>query len=131
MGLPQPSSGEHGGWSLRIAARSWSRLAVLRDDPPIPLPTPSTPGYCRPMGIFKDAKSNMLGEEARKAADAGAAVFSPRLNLPSSMHNMSGNVADWSLMIQAIEAQGWSMVHWSVAMDAKGRPEAYPLFRRA
>jgi hypothetical protein len=33
-------------------------------------------------------------------------------------------------MIEAIEGAGWTLVDWAVAHDSKGRPEAYPLFRR-
>ena len=82
------------------------------------------------MGFVKDKKSGMLADEARKAAEAGWSVFTPRLNFPSSMHGMTGNIADWAQMIQTVEQGGWRLVEWSVAMDTKGRPEAYPLFRR-
>lgn len=83
------------------------------------------------MGIFKDAKSDAIGTEARKAAEAGRTVFTPRLNLPGTHHGMSGDIDTWGLMIQAVEAEGWSLQHWTVGVDQKGRGEAYPLFRRA
>lgn len=83
------------------------------------------------MGFFKDAKSDALATEARKAADAGRTVFTPRLNLPSSHHNMSGDIDTWSLMVQAVETEGWALTHWTVGVDEKGRGEAYPLFRRS
>lgn len=34
-------------------------------------------------------------------------------------------------MIEAIEDVGWRLEHWAVGVDAKGRGEAYPLFRRS
>jgi hypothetical protein len=33
-------------------------------------------------------------------------------------------------MIQGIESVGWSLAHWTVASDNKGRAQAYPVFRR-
>lgn len=83
------------------------------------------------MGFIKDMKSGGLATEAQKAADGGAVVFTPRLNYPSSMHGMTGNISDWGEMIAAVEAVGWRLDQWAVGLDSKGRPEAYPLFRRA
>ena len=82
------------------------------------------------MGFLKDTKASAIGNEARKSFEDGAYLFTPRLNFPATMHGMSGNVSDWSHQIQAVEAEGWAMCDWSVAMDTKGRPEAYPVFRR-
>ncbi len=53
------------------------------------------------------------------------------LNTPVTHHTMSGSVPGWAEMIKAIEAEGWVLDEWSVAADDKGRPQAYPLFRRA
>jgi hypothetical protein len=83
------------------------------------------------MGMFKDAKAAGLAKEAAKALEDGAAVFTPRLNFPATMHGLSGNVSDWAVMVSEVESVGWVLAHWSVAMDSKGRPEAYPVFRRA
>lgn len=86
------------------------------------------------MGWIKDAKANMLSTEAARAREEGRAVFAPMLNTPitqSSSMQTSGAVSGWAEMIEAVEAEGWTMVHWSVAADQKGRPQAYPLFRPA
>lgn len=83
------------------------------------------------MGFIKDVKTGVIGDEARKAAESGASLFTPRLNMPGSQHAMSGNVPDWALMLEAIESAGWRLEHWSVGVDPKGRVEAYPMFRRA
>ena len=83
------------------------------------------------MGWIKDAKANMLITEAQRAVVEGRTVFAPKLNTPVSQHSMSGSVAGWAEMIEAVESAGWRLTDWSVAMDTKGRPEAYPLFRRA
>lgn len=81
------------------------------------------------MGLFKDAKANTLATEAERARAEGRTVFTPKLNTPMSQHNLSGSISGWAEMIEAVEAQGWQLWHWSVAIDEKGRPEAYPLFR--
>jgi hypothetical protein len=82
------------------------------------------------MGFMKNAKINAVRADAEKAYADGRAVFTSRLNFPTTMHGMSGEIPDWSLMVECIEAAGWQLSEWSVAMDREGRPEAYPLFRR-
>ncbi len=82
------------------------------------------------MGWIKNAKANLLSEEAARAAAEGRTVFAPMLNTPVTHHTMSGSVAGWAEMIESIEAEGWRLDEWSVAADDKGRPQAYPLFRR-
>lgn len=81
------------------------------------------------MGFLKDAKANMIGEEAVRARAEGRTVFTPKLNTPAGQHGMSGSIGGWAEMIESVEAAGWQLYNWSVAMDEKGRPEAYPLFR--
>lgn len=83
------------------------------------------------MGFIKSAKQNMVREEAERAVAEGRRVFAPRLNTPMTQHGMSGSIAGWAEMIESIEDCGWTLDHWSVATDAKDRPEAYPLFRRS
>ncbi|GAA1015919.1 hypothetical protein Aple_010880 [Acrocarpospora pleiomorpha] len=82
------------------------------------------------MGIIKDAKLDALRKEAERALQEGRWVFAPRLNTPATQHNFSGSISGWAEMIEMIESLGWGMAHWSVSTDPKGRPEAYPLFRR-
>jgi hypothetical protein len=81
------------------------------------------------MGFIKDAKVNMVLTEARRAVEEGRSVFAPKLNTPMTQSSMSGSIAGWAEMIEGIESAGWRMTEWSVAVDSKGRPEAYPLFR--
>jgi hypothetical protein len=82
------------------------------------------------MGWIKDAKANTLGAEARKAFADGDWYFAPRLNSPSTAHQLSGNIGDLTMMLEAISRAGWVLQHWTVAQDRHGRPEAYPLFVR-
>lgn len=86
------------------------------------------------MGIIKQSKANTLASEAERAYKQGRTVFAPMLNSPmsqSASFTVSGSVSGWAEMIEAIEAHGWVLTQWSVAADTKGRPQAYPLFRRA
>ncbi len=58
------------------------------------------------MGWIKNAKANLLSDEAARAAAEGRTVFAPMLNTPVTHHTMSGSVAGWAEMIESIEAQG-------------------------
>jgi hypothetical protein len=82
------------------------------------------------MGFIKDAKVNMVLTEARRAVEEGRWIFAPKLNTPMTQSGLSGSIAGWAEMIEGIESAGWRMTHWAVAVDSKGRPEAYPLFDR-
>ncbi len=83
------------------------------------------------MGFLKDAKSETLAKDARRAAEDGRGVFTPLLAFPASKPGMTGGVDDWAAMVDAVEAEGWRLVEWSVSHDKGGKPEAFPLFRRA
>lgn len=80
------------------------------------------------MGFIKDAKKNAIAEEAQRARAEGRRFFCPKLNTPMTQHGFSGSIAGWAEQIEAIEDAGWELTSWSVSTDAKGRPEAYPLF---
>lgn len=82
------------------------------------------------MGFIRDVKASTIGNEAAKAYAAGDWYFTPLLNFPQTKPNMSGNIADWGMMITAIVNAGWTLQHWAIGQDAKGRPEAYPVFLR-
>ncbi|SNY28988.1 hypothetical protein [Paractinoplanes atraurantiacus] len=81
-------------------------------------------------GIAQNTKQLQLGDEAAKAYAAGDWYFTPKLNAPATHHGLSGNISDWARMIRAITEAGWNLQHWTVAQDAQGRPEAYPVFIR-
>lgn len=83
------------------------------------------------MGFLNDAKNDMLGSEAKEAFEKGRKLFTPFLNMPATQRNASSNIDAWAQMIEAVEAEGWALTEWSVGLDAKGKPQAYPLFRRA
>lgn len=82
------------------------------------------------MGFLRDVKSNQMATEARKAVEAGRRVFAAKLNFPATKPDFSGEIVDWSEMIEAIESEGWVLSNFAGASDTKGRPEALCLFRR-
>jgi hypothetical protein len=83
------------------------------------------------MAWMKDSKAAAISKEAERAIAEGRTAFTPMLNTPSTRGEQSGSIGGWAEMIEAVEAAGWTLTAWSVAQDNKGRPQAYPLFRRA
>ena len=84
--------------------------------------------------MMKKAKADMVSIEAKRAVEEGRTIFTPMLNTPMSQSASfapSGSISGWAEMIEAIEEHGWALAQWAVATDTKGRPQAYPLFRRA
>lgn len=81
------------------------------------------------MGWIKDSKAEMMRAQAEKARTEGRQVVAFMLNWPSTKGDISGEVVDWSMMIAAVESEGWQLDKFSGATDRKGRPEAYCLFR--
>ena len=82
------------------------------------------------MGLIRDSKASTLGQDAAKAYATGSRYYTPVLNFPATQPALSGGIPDWPPMIDAIEAAGWQLHQWQVATDAKGRPQAFPLFVR-
>lgn len=82
------------------------------------------------MGLIRNAKADKLASQAKAAYDSGQPVFAVLLNTPMSSFGFSGEVPDWSAMIWAVESQGWVLSYWAASTDAKGGPQAYPVFRR-
>lgn len=83
------------------------------------------------MGFIREKKAEHVGADARAAREAGMRVFAARLNTPALTWGVSGSIKGWAEMIESIEAEGWVLQQWAAAVDSKGNPEAYPLFRRA
>jgi len=82
------------------------------------------------MGFIKEAKAQVVAKDALKAWEEGRSVFTPILNTPATHTGASGAVDDIALMVEAIIGVGWQLHTWAVASDAKGRPQAMPLFMR-
>lgn len=82
------------------------------------------------MGMIRNAKVDKLAGQARDAHAAGQYIFAAMLNSPWSNMGLSGEIQDWSHMIEAVEREGWALAFWAGASDAKGNPQGYPVFRR-
>ncbi|AYG02355.1 hypothetical protein [Gryllotalpicola protaetiae] len=82
------------------------------------------------MGRIKDTKTAFMAGLAQHAWDEGRVVFTPFFNMPMTQPGISSDVEDWALMIEGILSVGWKLHTWQVSADAKGRPQATPLFVR-
>lgn len=82
------------------------------------------------MAWIKDQKANAVADDARRAIAEGRQVFAARFWTPS-LTGGAGSVASWAEQIEAVEAEGWQLAQWTVIADEKGRPQAFPLFRRS
>ena len=82
------------------------------------------------MGMIRDTKANMLANQARSAYVNGQFIFAAMLNSPWSNIGASGEIPDWSQMIEAVEREGWVLFQWAGSSDSRGNPQAYPVFRR-
>lgn len=80
------------------------------------------------MGLMSGRIDDAFANEARKAHEAGLAVFTTRLAVPRVVHKRQGHAA-WAEIITAIEGEGWRLEQWVVT--GKGNDaEAFPVFRR-
>lgn len=77
-----------------------------------------------------DAKVSEATAQAAAAWQTVQTVFTPAFTVPNFQAGTTEPVADWALMIQAVEQVGWRLEHWAVTTDGKGRPLALPVFRR-
>jgi len=82
------------------------------------------------MGFIRDAKTEKVGRDAGRAREEGRTVFVARANVSGIDAGTSGAVRDVAEMLEAIEAEGWTLADMSWTRDAKNKPEGYFLFRR-
>jgi hypothetical protein len=81
------------------------------------------------MGWIKNAKVNVMRTDAGKARAEGRHVFACKLNYPALKADFSGEIVDWSMMIEAVESEGWVLANFAGGSDKQGRPEALCVFR--
>ncbi|MER5393744.1 hypothetical protein [Saccharopolyspora sp. NPDC002686] len=79
------------------------------------------------MGLFKNSAAE-LAEMAVEARTGGRARFVVRLIALSSGKDEA--IDPWAERIEAIEAAGWAVEHFSVTANGRGGVEAYVLFAR-
>lgn len=72
-------------------------------------------------GKPKLSKADKIAIEAQQVRDSGATVYTPKLTTA---------VAEWGVLIAAIEQAGWKLEHWAVwNMGGVVEANAYPVFR--
>jgi hypothetical protein len=79
------------------------------------------------VGIIKDAKANVVRNEAERAIKEGRNVFATRLEAGWASSGVSGSISGMAEMIEAIEGIGWRMEHFSAVGDGS---KALAIFRR-
>jgi len=82
------------------------------------------------MGWIKDAKANALQKSAQSAAEAGQTVFMALLAMPGTHGSSTGEVNDWSLMVQGVEDTGWRVDRMTGMTSNSGHEELVVMFRR-
>lgn len=82
------------------------------------------------MGFMANSKAQSMLQKAQASWDSDAQYFTPLLNFPTFKLGFSGNIEDWSPMMEAIQSVGWRLHTWAVVQDNKGNPQAMPLFTR-
>lgn len=79
------------------------------------------------MGI-RETKAEQIYQEAAEALRTGHTHYTPIFNMPFFKLGFSGNVWDWSMMVNAAVRAGWKLEHWAVSSDKNGSPQAMPVF---
>lgn len=81
------------------------------------------------MGLIRNMKTDAVRQDAANARAKGQKVLAVKLNYPGLKLDVSGEIPDWSSMIEAIESEGWQLANFAGAADRNGRPEALCIFR--
>lgn len=79
------------------------------------------------MGREKDVAT--LAGQAQRARERGRTVFAAKLTTSVWKPPDHGEVEFFVECIEAVEAWGWQLEHWSVSADTGGATCAYPVFR--
>lgn len=82
------------------------------------------------MGLINSLKAGTFGKDAAKAREQGRTVFVARYIVFGDINALSGSISAAAEMIEATEAEGWTLQHMNWIQNANGRPEGYFLFRR-
>ncbi|WP_326806047.1 hypothetical protein OIE49_36545 [Streptomyces sp. NBC_01788] len=70
------------------------------------------------MGWIKDAKADMIRQDAERAINEGRTVFVCRINQGFMQGNMSGSLSGVAEQIEAVEALGWQLDQANFAHDS-------------
>ncbi len=61
------------------------------------------------MGFIRDGKVAAMVKYAKEAREREQKVFFATFAFPKTQPGMSLEVTDWSLMVEAIEEEGWAL----------------------
>jgi hypothetical protein len=82
------------------------------------------------MGFINSLKADTFGKDAARAREQGRTVFVGRFIVRGDIAAMSQSVSGAAEMIEATEAEGWTLQEMSWMQNAKEQTEGYFLFRR-
>ncbi len=82
------------------------------------------------MGILREIKAKSIADEAQARWESGFCVFVATLNMPATRADISGEVRDWTEIIQAVIEIGWTITTTSGTTDKKGRPQLMVVWER-
>lgn len=80
--------------------------------------------------MSRESDLRKLVDEAHLAHQREQEFFAARLKTSMWSQPDHGEVEAWSASLQAVEAAGWTLAHWSTSSDSGGNISAYPVFRR-
>ena len=79
--------------------------------------------------MSQESDLEALRAQAIAAYQQGRPTFVARLKL-TQWGAPAGETTAWMNSVDAVEANGWVLDHWSVNFDSGGTFNAFPLFRR-
>ena len=79
--------------------------------------------------MSQESDLESLRAQAYAAYQQGRHTFVARLKL-AQWGSPAGEISPWMDAVDAVEAIGWVLDHWSVNFDSGGTFNAFPLFRR-
>ena len=80
--------------------------------------------------MSRESDLRKLVTDARVAHQREQEFFVVKLKTSMWSAPGHGEVEQWSEGLQAVESSGWTLTHWSTAVDPGGNVSAYPVFRR-
>lgn len=81
------------------------------------------------MGLINSLKADTFGKDAARAREQGRTVFVARFIVRGDINAMSQSVSGAAEMVEATEAEGWTLQDMSWIQGGKDRAEGYFLFR--
>lgn len=81
--------------------------------------------------MSRESDLDAVTGQAARAHRSGQRFFVVRLKLGAWGQPGHGELPTWGESLEAIEAAGWVLEHWSTSSDNSGGLNALPVFRRS